>query len=575
MATTFKDLDVSSDIKSTKTQLSQLVDIVQQDISGSSTRKQYAIFVTASSDTNQTYAVTSSLFQTVFDQDHSLQVSNAMFDMTVGLYWSGSTAGSASSGVDSKGKYLYPSSSLMMREKTEMYKLFAGKLLGDSETSFFAPTTSTTSDSRIDEAIFISFKRLFARDAIKRNTFAMRFFTTGVFSGGPENISVVNGYTGSNTDKTSPSGSAIFTDSVLSSNLANLFGGRVGSIVNSSNTSQTVGLLWYDAGIAVLDAKKVCMADQHISGTISATTGSVAPPLANQTIIGSSNRAFGSVDFAATAATRSSDNTKGFQLIDSTGVHAQITINTAAADGVLSGISGVGSSGSPLLITIGMTSATFTDVVLAPFFKNAIDALRAHATPLKIFAVVGAAGLVTLRQVVPGAAGNTTITTVAGALVGAATIISFTGGFVIPGANPNARVIPDLMVSASMDDLVNYFTTTRFSSGSLTGITFQNQTAVNSTLFFCRAGADEFNYSNNPTYFDDSGNLVIMTAQESLGITDARPFTYPTTVGLYDEQNRLLAVAKFSRPIEKNDEKDLTIRVRLDFAIKKKTTFTL
>jgi len=58
---------------------------------------------------------------------------------------------------------------------------------------------------------------------------------------------------------------------------------------------------------------------------------------------------------------------------------------------------------------------------------------------------------------------------------------------------------------------------------------------------------------------------VIMQAQESLGITDARPFTYPTTVGLYDEQNRLLAVAKFSRPIEKNDEKDLTIRVRLDF----------
>jgi hypothetical protein len=116
-----------------------------------------------------------------------------------------------------------------------------------------------------------------------------------------------------------------------------------------------------------------------------------------------------------------------------------------------------------------------------------------------------------------------------------------------------------------MDDITNYFTSTRFSSGSLTGITFQNQTNINSTLFFCRATADEFNYSNNPTYFDAAGNLVVMTAQSGFGGDVARPFTYPTTVGLYDEQNRLLAVAKFSRPIEKNDEKDLTIRVRLDF----------
>lgn len=425
MATTFKDLDVSSDIKSVKTQLSQLVDIVQQDISGSSTKKQYAIFVTASSDGTANYAVTSSLFQTVYDQDYTLQVSNAMFDTTVGLYWSGSTVLSAVAGVDSRGKNLYPTSSLMMREKVDMYRLFAGKLLGDTESSFFAPTTDSTDVARIDEALFISFKRLFARDAIKRNTFAMRFYTTGVIDGDAGfDTDIVNGYTGSNLDITSPSGSAIFTDSTQASNLANLFGGRVGSVIDSTNTSNTVGLLWYDAGIAVFDLKKICKANQHVSGVISAVTSSISPPLSNQTIIGS-------------------------------------------------------------------------------------------------------------------------------------------GSF--PSSNPNATLIPDLLVSASMDDLINYFTTTRMSSGSLTGITFQNITNVNSTLFFCRANADEFNYSNNPTYFDDSGNLVVMQAQESLGINDARPFTYPTTVGLYDEQNRLIAVAKFSRPIEKNDEKDLTVRVRLDF----------
>ena len=55
--------------------------------------------------------------------------------------------------------------------------------------------------------------------------------------------------------------------------------------------------------------------------------------------------------------------------------------------------------------------------------------------------------------------------------------------------------------------------------------------------------------------------MVIEEGQEDV----ERSFTFPTTIGLYDANNNLLAVAKFSRPIEKNDEKDLTVRVRLDF----------
>ena len=421
----FKDLDISTDITTARTQLAQLVDIVQQDISGSSTRRQHAIFVTASSDSIQTYAVTSSLFQTVYDQDYTLQVSNPMFDLSVGLFYSGSTVLDSSTGKDSNGKSLFTSSSLMMREKTEMYRLFAGKLLGDSEASFFAPVSSTTTSDRIDEALFISFKRLFSRDGIRRNTFAMRFYTTGVLDGSPNATAYektfANGYTGSNLLQTSPSGSSIFTDSTEASNLQTLFGGRVGSIVNSANTAEKVGNLWYDAGVAVLDLKKICFATQHVSGVISAVTGSTSPVLSNQTIVGSGS-------FAS--------------------------------------------------------------------------------------------------------------------------------------SNQSAKLIPDLLVSSSMDDLINYFATTRFSSGSLTGITFQNETSINSTLFFCRANADEFNYSNNPTYFNDAGELVVMNAQP---VTDQVPFTYPTTIGLYDEQNRLLAVAKFSRPIEKNASNDLTVRVRLDF----------
>ena len=48
-------------------------------------------------------------------------------------------------------------------------------------------------------------------------------------------------------------------------------------------------------------------------------------------------------------------------------------------------------------------------------------------------------------------------------------------------------------------------------------------------------------------------------------LIEKKSFSFVTTVGLYDANEQLLAVAKLSRPVEKNDEKDLTFRVRLDF----------
>jgi hypothetical protein len=42
-------------------------------------------------------------------------------------------------------------------------------------------------------------------------------------------------------------------------------------------------------------------------------------------------------------------------------------------------------------------------------------------------------------------------------------------------------------------------------------------------------------------------------------------FTYVTSIGLYDANDNLLAVAKLSRPVLKNPERDLTLRVRLDY----------
>ena len=105
--------DRTEDIKSSKSFLNQLVDIIETDISGSQTRKKYQVFVTGGVGPG----VTSSMFQTVFDQDYTLQTANPVMDLTVGLFSGSNLVATASTGVDTSGKVLFASQSLMMREK--------------------------------------------------------------------------------------------------------------------------------------------------------------------------------------------------------------------------------------------------------------------------------------------------------------------------------------------------------------------------------------------------------------------------------------------------------------------------
>lgn len=402
---TFKEI-TAADIKTSRSALNQLVDIIQDDISGSSTRKTYAVFVTGGVGPG----VTSSLFQTVFDQDYTLQTANEVIDLTVGIFSGSATVAACSTGVDSAGKLLFPSQSLMMREKINIYRQYAQTLLGDADSQFTAPFSNSTTTDKIDEAIFINVKRLFARDKIKPQTFAMQFYSTGVIDG-----TTTGQPDYSNLNKTSTSGSTILTDAGLGTEFS--FGGQVGDVATSADSSNKVGNLFYDQGILVLDAKKVMSGTQHVSGVID-----------------------------------------------------------------------------------GLRAGTFLD---------------ANSGQVIIGSSVG---------------------------------------------NPSAKFIPDFFVSASIDDIVDHLASCRFSSGSLTAMTFQNVTNINSTLVFCRATADEFNYSSNPTFTDNDGNIVVIDDP-----TTDRTFSYITSVGLYDANDNLLAVAKMSRPIEKNDEKDLTFRVRLDF----------
>ncbi len=82
---------------------------------------------------------------------------------------------------------------------------------------------------------------------------------------------------------------------------------------------------------------------------------------------------------------------------------------------------------------------------------------------------------------------------------------------------------------------------------------------VSTSHYFVRVFNREFNYSNNPTYTSGSQG----TFYQDTFKTD--PKAYITTIGLYNDANELLAVAKTSKPIEKSFSKELVLKVKLDF----------
>lgn len=92
------------------------------------------------------------------------------------------------------------------------------------------------------------------------------------------------------------------------------------------------------------------------------------------------------------------------------------------------------------------------------------------------------------------------------------------------------------------------------------GSSFQllSEETVSSNYVFVRIKNADYNYTTNASLITGSGEFVYSNFINN-------PQTFPTTVGLYNDNNDLLAVAKMSKPLTKDFTKEALIRVKLSW----------
>ena len=117
-------------------------------------------------------------------------------------------------------------------------------------------------------------------------------------------------------------------------------------------------------------------------------------------------------------------------------------------------------------------------------------------------------------------------------------------------------------VTSSLGSVTAYNHRNLFDSinrGNVTGsFTLKSSETISARYFFTRIKNSEYNYTSNPSIIDANGNLNYTTLINN-------PQTYITTVGMYNDSNELLAVAKLSKPLVKDFTKEALIRVKLDY----------
>lgn len=127
-------------------------------------------------------------------------------------------------------------------------------------------------------------------------------------------------------------------------------------------------------------------------------------------------------------------------------------------------------------------------------------------------------------------------------------VIIFHGGF---GATGNT------ITNSNSGFSINSTYATRPNDIIISNFTGQTRNVLKRSIFFCRALNTQYNYTTNPTARNNDGSLISSLT--------SNPATFITTIGLYDDNNNLLAVGKVNPPKKKTYVDESLFSCRLDF----------
>ena len=129
------------------------------------------------------------------------------------------------------------------------------------------------------------------------------------------------------------------------------------------------------------------------------------------------------------------------------------------------------------------------------------------------------------------------------------------GLITIDGDDPNARLDYTFPASGATGDFGFAVTGHNNTAFNFQRVVFNSQTDRGRLLVDAVASGSEMNFSGNPSGVNP----------ETGGSIFDEPATYITSIGLYNHQNDLIAVAKLSKPVRKDQAITLGGQVKLDF----------
>lgn len=542
MATTFKTF-LNDDVASTRTLLHEAIPVTGSLLFGT-----YAEPDAADSSTTNIKTFTHGMFQSVYDYTYTKSSANHIFDLTVG-YSSSTVLDSTAVAADTH-----------KTKKQMIYNEFAKILQGhnsDGTIRLFDEDGDLTGSGgeKFNECFVISIARLLNKDEIKKGSFYMdldvstRLPLSGVCAG--------DGAT-SSTGTVVVSGTPTAGETVI----FNTTGGV--TITATAHASVTSGddtdnpTFSIDSGIAsdIADELAACLGFNskiisavNSSGTVTIT----AEPGYNVNTITENSNNMNATDFTG----GTNGNRKELRISDSSS-STTYRVNSPAGDyGILK---------CDTYKKIALTNdATCTDtspptetLTYATDLTSANGLEDLDSTAGLIFYQ---AGVVVLNPFIferhnTSLSGYNSAGSLDGRLPGPSATAATSGivdGIGAQIAMHDATTFTDAMLET--ESINSCATALR---KRINKMAFNNTTELNSTIYFCRAGHNDFNYSSNPTYLKQS---QIRVKEQS---SDA-PLAYITTVGLYSADNELLAVAKLSEPLRKDPTNEMVLRVRLDY----------